>query len=234
MPPPKQPRRLLLAGATGLVGRAVLQCLAEQAQAGHSRGPVVALLRRPADAALSAALAHARGEALVHPRLSGAMALPPTDDVLIALGTTIAVAGSPDAFRAVDFDAVVAVARAARAAGAERIAVVSALGADSRSSVFYNRVKGEMEAAVTAVGFPSLVIGRPSLLAGNRAALGQPVRTGEQWALRLMRPIQGLIPPSVRPIEARLVARALLGALDEGAPGVLVLPSAEMARRGAG
>jgi len=105
---------------------------------------------------------------------------PAVDDVFIALGTTIKVAGSREAFRAVDFDAVVAVARAARAAGATRLGVVSAMGADSRSPVFYNRVKGEMEDAVQGLGFETVVIARPSLLAGDRTALKQAPRPGEK------------------------------------------------------
>lgn len=227
------PRRLLLAGATGLVGRAVLQSLGDRASAGAPRGPVWALLRRPPDAALEGALARADGHVLIAASLGPPLRLPPVDDALIALGTTIAVAGTHEAFRAVDLDAVVAVARAAHAAGARRLAVVSALGASARSEVFYNRIKGQMEEAVAALGFDSLVIGRPSLLAGDRASLGQPTRNGEQWALRLLKPVQGLLPRSVRPIEARAVARALLGALDEGQPGRLVLPSADLARLGA-
>jgi uncharacterized protein YbjT (DUF2867 family) len=111
-------------------------------------------------------------------------ALPAVDDVYVALGTTIKVAGSRAAFRQVDFDFVVDTARAARAAGATRLAVVSAMGADARSRVFYNRVKGEMEAAIAQLGYESVVIARPSLLLGDRAALGQPARSGETWATR--------------------------------------------------
>jgi len=225
-------RRLLLAGATGLVGRAVLTQLAGRMAAGQPRGQVWALLRRPPDTSLENALAQADGHVLVSAGLGPPLRLPTVDDALIALGTTIAVAGTHEAFRAVDLDAVLAIARAARDAGAKRLAVVSALGADANASVFYNRVKGQMEDAVSALGFDSLVIARPSLLAGDRAALGQPARPGERWALRLLRPVQGLLPISVRPIEATAVARTLLLALDEGLPGRQVLPSAELARRG--
>ena len=158
--------------------------------------------------------------------------LPATDDVFIALGTTIKVAGSQHAFRRVDFDAVVNTARAARAAGATRLAVVSALGADARSPVFYNRVKGEAEQALAALGFTSVVIARPSLLAGDRAALGQPERAGEVWALRLLGPVMRLVPKGVRPIQAADVARSMVAALTEGVPGRRVLVSAQMQPRG--
>ena len=159
---------------------------------------------------------------------SPSKSLPAVSDVYIALGTTIKLAGSQAAFRAVDFDAVVNTARAARAAGATRLAVVSALGADAKSSVFYNRVKGEMQAAVAELGYTSVVFAQPSLLVGNREALGQKARPGEVWATRLLRPVMGLVPASVRPIEARTVAQALLRTTLEAAPGVQMLSSARM------
>jgi len=155
-------------------------------------------------------------------------ALPAADEAYCCLGTTIKQAGSQAAFRAVDFDAVLGFARAALAAGVRRFAVVSALGAGPRSASFYNRVKGEMEAAVATLGFDSVVIARPSLLAGEREALGQPSRAGEQWALRLSAPFAGLIPKSVRPIQARTVARGMLAALGEARPGVCFVESAEL------
>ena len=171
-----------------------------------------------------------------HPRLAvrigdvAALAgyAPPADDVYIALGTTIKVAGSEAAFRAVDFDLVIAVARAAREAGASRLGLVSALGADPASRVFYNRVKGAAEAAVSALGYASVVIARPSLLSGDRAALGQPTRSGEVWAKRLTAPLRRLVPAALRPIDASAVAAALLAAVASAAPGVHVLSSAAM------
>lgn len=214
--------RALLAGATGLVGRELLALL----------------LASPRHAAVHALLRRSPPDWPSHPRLHTHLvdfdhlpALPAVDDVFIALGTTIKVAGSQAAFRRVDFDAVLATARGAHAAGARRAFVVSALGADAGSSVFYNRVKGDMEHAVAALGYDTVVFARPSLLTGDRAALGQPVRAGERWALRLLRPVFGLVPAGVRPIEARQVAQALLRAADAARPGVLVLDSAQMQAR---
>jgi uncharacterized protein YbjT (DUF2867 family) len=128
----------------------------------------------------------------------------------------------------VDFDAVVNVARAARAAGAVRLAVVSALGADAHSRVFYNRVKGEMEAAVVQLGYRSVVIAQPSLLLGDRAALGQPSRRGEAWAARLLAPLGRVLPAGWRPIPAGAVAAALLAATLDAKSGVRVLTSGAM------
>ena len=214
------PRVALLAGATGLIGRALLPLLL----ASDRCGAVHVLLRR------------ATPGLPTHPKLTlhtvNFAHLPEpflaADDVFIALGTTIKVAGSEAAFREVDFDFVVNTARAARAAGATRLAVVSALGADVKSRVFYNRVKGEMQAAVSALGYESVVLAQPSLLIGDRAAFGQPTRAGEVWAARLLAPVIGLIPKSVRPIEASTVAQAMLTANLSGKPGVHILGSGLM------
>ena len=159
---------------------------------------------------------------------TGLPALPALDDVFIALGTTIKIAGSQSAFRAVDFDAVVAVARAARAAGATRVGVVSAMGADAGSAVFYNRVKGEMEQAIAGLGFASVVIARPSLIDGDRAALAQLSRTAEGLGLRLMRLLRPLIPANYRAVQASHVAASLFEGLRSGSRGHRVLLSGEM------
>ena len=116
-------------------------------------------------------------------------------------------------------------ARAARAGGATRLAVVSALGAEAKSRVFYNRVKGEMQAAVAQLGYESVVIAQPSLLLGDRAALGQPARSGEMWAARLLGPLGWMVPKAVRPIPAPAVASALLAAILDAKPGVRILKS---------
>lgn len=213
------PRTVLLAGATGLVGRALLQQLLDHPQVAH----VHVLLRRAAPSIAA------------HPRLELHLAdfahlkrLPRADDVYIALGTTIKAAGSQEAFRQVDHDHVIAIARTAREAGARRLAIVSALGADRDSRVFYNRVKGEMEADAAALGYDSVCFAQPSLLLGDRAALGQPERFGEVWASRLLRPVMPLVPRGVRPIAAHDVAAALIAATLASRPGVHRLASSRM------
>jgi uncharacterized protein YbjT (DUF2867 family) len=155
-------------------------------------------------------------------------ALPAPQRAFIALGTTMAQAGSQAAFRAADFEAVVTVARAARERGATHCGLVSAMGARAGSVVFYNRVKGEAEDALMALGFERLVIARPSLLDGDRESLDQPHRGGEAWTLRLVRPIAGLIPRRWRPISPQRVARALRLALDQPGPAVQVLESVDL------
>jgi uncharacterized protein YbjT (DUF2867 family) len=215
-------RTALLAGATGLIGAALLARLRERAHYRHTH----VLLRR--------AVPGLEADARITPHVVDFAQLPDpvpaVDDVFIALGTTIKVAGSQAAFRRVDFDHVVATARAARAAGARRLAVVSALGADPNSSVFYNRVKGEMQAAIAQLGYESIVIAQPSLLIGDRAALGQPTRAGEVWITRLLNPVMALVPRGVRPIRASDVAESLLAAILAATPGVRMLSSGDMQR----
>lgn len=210
----------LLAGATGLVGR-------ELARHWTGPGELVLLVRRTAGAPAGPRLRALQVDYAALP------ALPPADGAFCCLGTTLAQAGSQAAFRAVDFGAVLAFARAARAAGVRRLGVVSAVGASASSSTFYSRVKGEAEDALIGLGFDSLVLARPSLLAGDRAALGQPVRAGERLGLALAQPLGRWLPAAWRPIEAARVARALLRAVQQGQPGVRVLGSAEMQTLGA-
>ena len=215
------PRTVLIAGASGLVGREILNGLLadDSVVAVHSLGR--------------------RELPLKHPKLTqhrvdfskALPALPRAVEAFIALGTTIKVAGSQEAFRAVDHDAVLAVATAAKAAGAMRLGVVSAMGADKGSAIFYNRVKGETEDALTALGFGTLVIARPSFLAGDREALGQPLRGGEKLAMNISRVLAPLIPDNYKSIPASSVAKALLSAVP-ASTGKRVMLSSELRRAG--
>lgn len=207
----------MVAGATGLVGQEILAALL--ADKNYS---VVHCVGR-------------RTLGLRHPKLSQIQVdfaalptLPPSNDVFIALGTTMKVAGSRAAFKAVDLEAVLAVALAARAQGATRLGVVSAMGANAGSPVFYNRIKGEMEEALKGLGFKTLVIARPSMLDGKRESLRQPARPSERVGLLLMRSLRPLIPANYRAIAAKDVANALIGAMKNGEPGVRTLLSGAM------
>lgn len=204
--------RVLLAGATGLVGAHALAWLARDARVAQ----LAALQRRP-----GAADDPVRRVVADFERLDAVPAeVFAVDAAFCALGTTIATAGSQAAFRRVDFDYVLAFARRARAGGATRFALVSALGADPGSSVFYNRVKGEAEAAVRQLGFASLAIARPSLLLGER----REHRPGERLAAPLMR----LLPARWRAVPAERVAARLAETLLAGAPGERVLENAAL------
>ncbi len=140
-------------------------------------------------------------------------------DAYCALGTTIAAAGSQEAFRAVDVDAVLYFARAARAAHATRFVVVSSVGASSSSRKFYLRTKGEMEEAVSDLGFTSVDILQPSLLLGPRKALRPLEITGRIFA-PLLNPLLTGARESYRAIPAETVARAMLGASRRGGRGI--------------
>ena len=214
--PAHHPRRVAIAGATGLVGQYLLQ----QLLADETISQVYALGRRE--------------PALRHPKLTALVVdfarlptLPALDEVYLALGTTIRQAGSQSAFRAVDFEANLATAQAALAAGARRIALVSAAGANADSRIFYNRTKGELEEALMALAPDALLIARPALLLGDRGALGQPVRRLESWSQLLLLRVGHWLPSGWRPIAAEDVARALTSTLATST-GVSILGSAEM------
>ena len=216
---------VLVAGATGLVGRELLA----QLLADRYTGIVHALVRRDVqDLPNEQRLLHHRID------LTKKLDLPTASVAYIALGTTLKAAGSQAAFAANDRDAVIAIAHAARKAGVTRLAAVSALGADVASAIFYNRIKGEMEAGLAKLGFKRLVIVRPSLLAGRRDVIGQPLRLGEKLALTLLAPIDRLLPAKLRPIDAAVVARAMRRVLREDGPDVQIVESAELQQIGAG
>ncbi|MBI2813259.1 MAG: NAD(P)H-binding protein [Opitutae bacterium] len=215
----------LIAGASGLVGGELLQQLLRA----HEYERVVAVGRRRLDVS--------------HPKLTqvaadfAALEQVAADlrctDAFCCLGTTIKAAGSTSsgragaraAFRAVDHAAVLAFAWAAQRAGAQRFFVVSALGADAGSRVFYNRVKGETEDALPVLGFSTLAIFRPSLLLGRRAEarLGERVLAAVLW---LAEPLLVGRLRKYRAIQAEVVARAMVRtSFGRAGQGLLVYPS---------
>lgn len=205
-------KSLLLAGATGLVGEAALRRALDAPQVAQ----VVAPTRRPLPA---------------HPKLLNPVvdfdALPgdadwrQVDAVACALGTTIRDAGSREAFRRVDHDYPLAIARHSHAHGAAAFALVSAMGADAGSRVFYSRTKGEVEDALAGIGFASLTLLRPGLLGGER----KQHRGGERLALRVFGVLDGVLPQRYRIVPAERVADALLQAALDAPPGRHVIPS---------
>jgi len=192
-------RKVLIAGASGLVGSFILEYLLKDTSVSE-----VHLLCR-------------RDPIIENPKLrihivdfQSLPPLPRVDEIYLALGTTIKQAGSRSAFQAVDFDANWAVAQAGHSAGAKRLGVVSAMSASSQPSLFYNLVKGKLEDALSTLELESLVIARPSFLLGNRAKLNQPTRYGEKvgvWFSQLLNPF---LPVNYRAVDARKVALSLV------------------------
>ena len=205
------PKVALIAGATGLVGGFALKALLDAPD--YQR--VWALTRRPYGREHPKLANRIVKFDRLAEQLKGLVA----HDAFCAIGTTIAEAGSQEAFRNADVNAVLLFARAARAAGANRFVVVSSVGADSSSKKFYLRTKGEMEEAVADVGFSSVDILQPSLLLGPRKALRPLEITGRLFA-PLINPLLTGTREAFRAIPAETVGRAMLGAARSGRRGV--------------
>ncbi|MCM2565222.1 NAD-dependent dehydratase [Janthinobacterium kumbetense] len=207
--------KLLLVGATGLVGSEVLR---------------LALM----DARITAIVAPVRKPLPSHPKLAAPVIdfdqLPldaswwQADAVICTLGTTMKVAGTRQIFSRVDHDYPLAVARLALAAGTRTYVLNSAAGANAASRIFYNRVKGELERDLQALGFRSLTHVRPGLIGGERAV----ARAGEGAALRILRVLGPVLPRRWRINPAPRIASALLEAALAAAPGVHVVTSEQL------
>jgi uncharacterized protein YbjT (DUF2867 family) len=182
---------------------------------------VVAVTRRP--------IADSGASPKLHPVLTDFAALDRrrdellADDVFCALGTTMRTAGSRAAFRTVDFDYPLQLAQLARAGGARHFSLVSAVGADRRSTFFYSRVKGELEDELRRMDWPSLAIFRPSVIEGERSES----RPFERLSRRLLR----LAPPAWRPVPAADIAAAMITVALASPPGVTIVESRDIVGR---
>ncbi len=201
----------LLLGATGLVGSHLLRRLLDAPYYSE----VVVLVRRPLQ------VEHPRLRQVVfdfdHPDADVVRA----DDLFCALGTTLRKAGSKAAQYRVDVEYPLAIGRIARANGTRQYLLVSSVGASARSSNFYLRMKGELEAQLAALAFETLIVARPSLLLGQRAE----VRTGERIGIALEHLFRPLIPRRYRGIHADQVAAALVALANAGLQGVHIVES---------
>lgn len=208
--------RLLVVGATGLVGRTVLA-------------------KALSDARIDSVIAPTRRELPVHAKLLNPVVdfarLPAeadwwaVDGVVCALGTTRAKAGSDAAFRTIDHDYPLAVAQLARRHGAARFALNSSMGANARSPLLYPRTKGEIEQSLRALAFPSLTIVRPGLIGGER----NEFRAAERVAAIVLGVIGPLLPRRYRISPAPAIADALLEAAIVGKPGCHVIEADRLA-----
>ncbi|MBN8821995.1 MULTISPECIES: oxidoreductase [unclassified Spirosoma] len=208
------PKTALVIGATGLIGNLLTHRLVDSSFYSN----VKVLVRKSLN--------------WQHPRLQEVIfdfdhpngLLTQADDVFCCLGTTIKKAGSKDAFRKVDYQYPLDIARLSLASGASQFAIVTALGAKADSSIFYNRVKGEVERDLTALNFPTLLIFRPSLLLGDRSES----RLGERIGAGVMRLFGPLIPSKYKGIDASKVANAMLETTQQGLTGKHVFESDDL------
>lgn len=209
--------RLLIAGATGLVGKHVLALALEDARVEH----VVAPTRR----LIANAHPKLRNPIIDYDRLPIDADWWAVDAAICALGTTRATAGSTQAFRSVDHDYPLLIGRLTRDQGATSFGLVSSMGADPRSRFLYTRTKGELEVAIEQLGFPSLTIVRPGLLGGRR----DEFRAGERLASVLFRLAAPLLPKRLRISPATKVARVLVDNAITRTPGVRLIHASQLA-----
>ena len=206
-----QSKVALLAGATGLVGTTLLDILLESDD--FSR--VVAVTRRPL------AREHPRlaNRTVQFDKLASQFAGFSCHSVFCCLGTTIRAAGSEEGFRKVDVDYVLALARVAQAAQAQRFIVLSSVGADAHSKNFYLRTKGEMEEALVKMNLTALDILQPSVLLGWRGEL-RPLEFAATLLMPLVNPLLVGTYAIYRGIPVRTLALAMLGASRSARRGV--------------
>jgi uncharacterized protein YbjT (DUF2867 family) len=206
----------LLVGSSGLVGGHCLKFLLAE----PSYTNVVALVRTPLSVSHPKLVQHL----VDFSELETFGQLMYADDVYCCLGTTIKKAGTQDAFRKVDFDYPVKLAALTQHCGAKQFLVVTSLGADSHSRIFYNRVKGELEEAIRKISFTTIHIFRPSLLLGERT----DYRTGEKAGAFIISGLKyALAGPlrKYRAIQARDVAKAMVRVTQTELEGVHIYES---------
>lgn len=206
----------VIAGATGLIGTQLLEALLQFPR----YSSVIALTRRPM------ALKHPGLKNIItgFQQLDGILANIDPDDVFCCLGTTMAKAGSKEKFYEVDFQYPLNLAKATHGLAAKQYLLVSAVGADAHSKIYYNRVKGEVENAIRQVGFDTLHIFRPSLLLGPRAEQ----RIGEDIAKVLYRIFSFVIPPKYKAISSEKVAEAMAAFAARDMQGTFIHESREL------
>lgn len=214
---------LLIIGATGLVGKLVL----EQALADKRVSRVIALTRRPIVPRDGPYNHRLENVVIDFADMPSQAAWWSVDGVVSALGTTRATAGSRSAYRTIDYDYPLAVARHARDHGATRFALTSSLGADPGSRFTYTRTKGELERELKQLGFPSLTIVRPSVLDGQR----EQRRLDERMAKIIFRMLAPVLPHRLRVSPATAVAACLIDGAIEAPPGLHIKTNEDMRER---
>lgn len=217
-------KKVLLVGATGLIGGQCLKFIKQGNLYGHVHTITRSAL--PKNLADPDIIEHVVDFDGTDPFSS----MPQVDHVIIAFGTTIKKAGSKDRFYEVDFKYPYEIAKKAFEKGADHILMVSSIGADAGSMFFYNRVKGELEDAIIAIGYNKVSIFRPSLLLGDR----NESRFGEEFGQFLSKSFMFAIPGQYKPVEAKAVAAAMLTCAEENKSGIHILESSEIRKMNKG
>ncbi|PNK59991.1 NAD(P)H-binding protein [Psychrobacter sp. FDAARGOS_221] len=194
-------RKAIVIGATGLVGRHLVRQLSLMYDS------LIIIARKPPEHISASMQFYQLGDFSNLEEVMSGIAIGADTDAFTCLGTTMKQAGSEEDFRRIDYDYNLSFANSCREKGVQRFFLLSALGADSDSRFFYNRVKAELETDVRALGFKQLLIFRPSLLLGKHK--GRLLENGAQAAYKLFSP---LVPKTMkyRPIEAQRVAAAMV------------------------
>lgn len=207
-------RSVLVIGSTGLVGSECVRLLS----ADPTCTRIVALTRNPAT--IFPASTKLEIKVIDFDNLDRHKDLFAVDQIICALGTTVRKTPSRDLYRRIDYGYPLEAAEHGLAHGATHYLVVSAAGANAKSSIFYNRLKGELEDALALLDYRSLTIARPSVLIGERL---EPRRSEKiAWKLGF------LTPKKYKPVSASNVARALVNAAREDLPGMRIIQNAEM------
>ncbi len=202
-------KKALITGASGLIGKELTDLLLQSGEYQE----ILILVRKPLN------IRHPKLTQIIynfdHPDNSVIQA----DDIYCTLGSTIKKAGSKEAFRKIDFEYPLQIAQAALQNGARQLLIVTALGSDPKSMIFYNRVKGEVEKALEKLDYGSLHIFRPSLLTGNRTEK----RAGENFAKILAKIVDPLLMGPLqkyRSIQGKQVAKAMIKVAQKASLGV--------------
>lgn len=207
-------KKALVVGATGLVGKELVDSLLAD-----ERYSVTILVRKPLEII---------NKNLIQVKFdfdNPDKALITGDEIFCCLGTTIKVAGSKPAFYKVDYEYTAMIAQAGFKNGVKKFALISSMGANKNSKIFYSRTKGAIEETIARIGFETVFILRPSMLLGKRTE----IRTGERIGKIIMSMLSFAIPKKYKPIEARQVAKAMSGCMNSGKTGLNILESDNIA-----
>jgi uncharacterized protein YbjT (DUF2867 family) len=193
-------KTVIVAGSSGLVGSEAVKLLLDDS----SYEEVILLVRKKSE------INHPKVKEILFNFNSSEYHIEniQADSMFICIGTTMKKAQTKEAFKEVDLNIPVKLAKLAKKLSVRKVSVISAMGAELHSSFFYNRVKGELETQIISLNLPSVILIRPSLLIGHR----EEIRFGERVAEKVYKVLPFIYPKKYQPIEASRVALAMIKA----------------------